>query len=530
MNRIFALSAEGALFAGLFLLAGLITWPLRRKCRDEETRPGDFGSAAVHVCGYLSRPLLILALSGLFHWLFEMPWIPESHWAAWKLFWYLVLVVAFVEGVAVQFYRLRGRVFPVPDLLRNLIRGALILVAAFVVLAYVLSINIAPLLGASALITAVVGFALQGVLGNLLAGMSLHIVRSVVPGDWVSLGGDTEGEVIQTNWRETRLRTVAGHIIVVPNSKVAEATIHNMTAITPLRRHKINVGASYSDPPAAVNAALVDSALAVPEVLRDPAPTAYLTEYKDFGINYQLRFWTNRYFDRTAVEGDVQRMIWYQFKRRGIEIPFPMSDKLLNDLVEVIDHRRRLAPEEEDVGQTAKDLLRSEFAARLLVDEAGKPLLKESDLLEVARRVRRLQYTAGETVFSQGEAGETCCVLVSGQLKGRVEYTDSERANEFDLAPGALFGEMSLVTGLPRTASIRAVTEAEVLEISKEAFTKLLSVREDIPSLLAKLVADRAAKNAAALEKLKAMGPTDVAETIQRDSILKRFLRMLGYK
>ena len=70
-----------------------------------------------------------------------------------------------------------------------------------------------------ALLTAVVGFALQGVLGNLLGGMSLHLTRSVVPGDWVRVG-EEEGRVIETNWRETRLRTLGGHTIGEPRHLV----------------------------------------------------------------------------------------------------------------------------------------------------------------------------------------------------------------------------------------------------------------------------------------------------------------------
>jgi len=255
-----------------------------------------------------------------------------------------------------------------------------------------LDIDIAPLLGASALVTAVVGFALQGVLGNLLAGLSLHVVRSAVPSDWVAVG-DIEGEVIQTNWRETRLRTIAGHIVVVPNNTVAAAIIRNMSRPTLLRRHLINVAASYSDAPGDVIDALLQCALAVPEVLREPAPSALVTEYKDFGINYALRFWTYQYFDRSGVEGDVMRIIWYHFKRRGIEIPFPMSDKLLNDLMEVLQHQRRMPPDQVDVQRTVTDLLRSDFATRLLVDGNGAPLLKESDLAGPAKSVRRIRFT-----------------------------------------------------------------------------------------------------------------------------------------
>ncbi len=105
---------------------------------------------------------------------------------------------------------------------------------------------------------------------------------------------------------------------------------------------------------------------------------------------------------------------------------------------------------------------------------------------------------------------------------------DTTKANEFELGPGALFGEMSLVTGLPRTATILANGEVELLKISKEAFTVLLGLRDDIPQVIAKLVAERAEDNKATLEKLKAVDATNVGESIRSESIFKRFLHMLG--
>lgn len=533
MNRVMAIWIEMAVFLAIYLGASVLTRSIRKRCEEDEGKPAGFFSCVGHCLAFPLRPLAVLAITEGVAWF--MRWVLgwttpfPDHLTAWLYFWELAVLVALVEGCPLQFYRLRGKPFPVPDLLRNIVRGVLLIVAGFMVLHLKLDINIAPLLGASALVTAVVGFALQGVLGNLLAGMSLHVVGAVAPGDWVAIG-DIEGEVTQTNWRETRLRTVAGHIIIVPNSTVSSATLHNMSRPTPLRRHSIPVGASYSDAPGDVIAALIESAKTVPDVLKDPAPSACLVEYKDFGINYVLRFWTNQYHNRTVVEGDVMRTIWYQFKRRGIEIPFPMSDKIINDVVEVIDHRRRQLPDEAAAKRTVNDLMQSDFFSRLLVDEAGAPLLRPEQLMGIASSIRRIRYTQGETIFRQGESGESCYVVVQGRAHGRVEYKDAAQANEFDLVAGALFGEMSLVTGLPRTATVSANEELELLEISKETFTTLLGMREDIPQILSKLVAQRAEQNRAILEKLQAMGSVNLQESIQPANILQRFLRMLGKK
>jgi CRP-like cAMP-binding protein len=400
--------------------------------------------------------------------------------------------------------------------------------SAFAVIKTILDIDISPLLASTALLTAVVGFALQGVLSNLLAGMSMHLTRSVLPSDWVRIG-DVEGKVMETNWRETRLQTYGGHILVVPNSTVANATIHNMSRPTPLRRHSLPVGASYADRPGDVIDALVQSALSVPKVLRDPPPDAIITEFKDFGINYVLRFWTQSFFTRQTIDGDVARMIWYQFKRRGIEIPFPMSDRLLEDFMTVVFHQRRLPPEDEEVTRRITDLKGSDFCTQILVDGQGAPLLQDEDLRQAADKMRRHRYTCGETLFSQGDPGNTCYVVVSGRLHGRMEYEDATQAVEFDVGPGALLGEMSLMTGLPRTASVFVQEEVELLEIPQDAFACVLGLHPEIPAVLSQLVADRAAKNAAALERLKSISTEDLAQTLKQENILQRFLRIIGY-
>ncbi len=452
----------------------------------------------------------------------------DAFFRAWYAFWWLLLLIDGCECALRLVYVLRRRPFPIPSLIRNILYVLLIAGALLVVAKSILIYDISTALASTALLTAVIGFALQGVLGNLLAGMSMHIVRSTVPGDWVAVG-EVEGEVVETNWRETRLRTVGGHLLVVPNSKVAESVIHNMTHPTPLRRISVAVGASYSDAPAEVIAALEASALGVPEAAREPRPNAVLTEYKDFGINYELRFWTNRYFDRAKLISDVQCRIWYQFKRQGIEIPFPMSDKLLNDFMAVVYQQRTMQPDDTVVEGHLAELRQSDFCRRLLLDAQGLPLVDDESLRPVVRMMRRVQYTRGEVLFGQGEVGETAYVLVKGTVNGRVEFDADVPPHTFSVQTGALLGEMSLVTGLPRTATLHAADEVELLEIPKAAFVQLLGVRADIPDKLAELVSQRAAQNAATFAQMKAMPQAGLQESLQRDSILKRFMRMLSF-
>jgi len=445
---------------------------------------------------------------------------------AWVVFWCLMFAIDGVESALRFLFALRGRPFPLPTLIRNILHFLLVVGAILLVAKMVLDHDISTALASTALLTAVIGFALQGVLGNLLAGMSLHIVRSTVPGDWVAIG-DIEGEVLETNWRETRLRTIGGHVLIVPNSKVAESVIHNMTHPTPLRRVSVSVGASYFASPVSVIEALEAAALSVPEVARAPKPGAVLTEYKDFCVNYDLRFWTDRYYERAKLISDVQSRVWYQFKRRGIEIPFPVGDQLLNDMLEVAHRRRHRPSDEKEVEQNVEDLKRSDFCRTLLVGAEGQPLLADDELRPVARAVRRVQYMRGETLFAQGDSGDSAYVLVSGSVGGRVEFRADVAPHTFALKAGALLGEMSLITGLPRTATLQVTEEAELLEIPKAAFVQLLGLRADIPAKLAELAARRAAQNAAMYEKLKAMPVAELGDSLRHESILQRFRRLL---
>ncbi|MCK7518543.1 MAG: mechanosensitive ion channel family protein [Ignavibacteriales bacterium] len=131
-----------------------------------------------------------------------------------------------------------------------------------------------PLLAGSAILTAVLGLALQGVLGNIFSGMSLHYTRSFSRGDWVRIG-ETEGQVVDTNWRETRLKDRASNIVVIPNTVVASQTITNFSLPDRPSAVTLPIKVDVLAPPAAVLGLLVEAAQEAPDVLAEPAPTAY---------------------------------------------------------------------------------------------------------------------------------------------------------------------------------------------------------------------------------------------------------------
>lgn len=525
---------QGAAWAvGILLVAYLVTLPLRRRftqAHSESVEPKrrSLGKlVGVLLCYPAFSVVVLLPSLGLFRWFIQTENIPEwmPYLQAWISFWAVHILLRLVEGLFVESFVQFGKPCPLTRLNRGLLRLGVMLTVAFVLIKYQVDRDINILLTSTAIVTGVIGFAMQGVLGNLLGGMSLHTSRSMSVGDWIEVDG-TIGRVVLVNWRETRLRTIGGHIVIVPNSKLADQTLRNFSAPSKLRRHEVPVAASYGDAPGEVIEALLEAARCIPEVEQRPAPDAYVTGFKDFCIEYVLRFWTRQYEQHQVIEGHVMRMIWYKFQRRGIEIPFPMSGRVLDNFMEAVHAQRFEKPLASEIETVVDDLIESDFGHKLMADSDGACLLSREELRAVARDVRRIQYTYGETLMSQNDEGETFYVLIKGTLKGTITNADVARNIEFELQPGVLLGEMSMLTGLPRSATIKAVTDCELLEFDRQAFAHLLSLRAEIPQLLSDLAAARTQQNAQALEELKATskGPVELG----RAGVLRRLKRMLG--
>ena len=515
------------------VIAMLLLWLVPRGLTRPLNRRHGTPKSLLDLLRFLLQPVLVLVLTWSVVVILRTqgtlaPWLDAhlNHLSAWTIFWAGVAVLLLIEGGAHIFYARQGRDLPVPGLLMGIVRVVAVVGLAFGVLRFELGLDIAPLLASTALLTAVIGFALQGVLGNLLAGMSLHITRSVMPGDWVDMEG-ISGKVTETNWRETRIRTMSGHVMIVPNAKVSESVVHNLVRPNPVRRHKVDVGASYADAPDEVIAALVAAAKEVDAVLPNPQPDAYVTAFQDFGINYRLRFWTRDYHRREQIDGEVNRMIWYKFKRAGIEIPFPMSDVLLNDYLMLVQNQMKLDPKEEELAFITRGLLDSDLTRKLVVDEDGKPILNAEQLQTLAPLVRKVRFTKGETLFHQGDEGSSCHILISGGLAGRVLGKKKEVIVEFTLDPGTLVGEMSLMLDMPRSAEIKVTEPSVLLEIGPEAFRALLALDERIPAAFARLAADGAESNQAAMEEWAAAQADDEKVEISEQGFLKRFMRLM---
>ncbi|MGM0465164.1 MAG: cyclic nucleotide-binding domain-containing protein [Acidobacteriota bacterium] len=451
------------------------------------------------------------------------------------LFFFFFLVIRLIDASWVTSYVNRKKTFPLPRVLHRFLLFVLYLVVLFIVLKGVAGVDVTPLLATSAILTMILGLALQELLGNIISGMSIHFSKSFSKGDWIK-SGDKEGLVIDTNWRETRIKDFYSNIVVIPNNSIASEVLVNYSRPDSRTALTVPVKVSYGSPSMAVMEALKKAALDMPEVTRDPSPEVFVKGYEDFGISYVLKFWITDFSKKYHVLGKVGRLIWYKFRRAGIEIPVPLSDKVQHVFKYLAQAKREEIPEQQQKEESIfQSLIHSSFLRYQEGEQAGKMILSEDEIKKLASLVRKQTYSPGEILFKQGDKGESCYVVVSGRIKGIVtcEEKGKKYESEFYINPGDIFGEMSLFTGMPRTATGVIEQETVLLEIKAEDFALLLSQNPELNEIIADIVSARNKKNQNFLRKIIELSEKDIRDSCNRKSLLKRmkdFMTSLGLR
>lgn len=436
-----------------------------------------------------------------------------------------VLVVRLGEAVVRMWYAGRRRPYPLPNVLRGLILAVVYLLLLFYVLKNILRVDLTAYLAGSAVLTMVLGLAFQGVLTNIFAGMSLHFTKSFSRGDWVGIGGH-EGVVVDTNWRETRLLDRYSNIIVLPNNIVASEKITNFSQPDSKAAIGLPFKLSFEAPAAEVIRLLSEAAGDCPDVADAPPPDAQIRSYDEFGVSYLLKFWITNYALKEVITTTVARSAWYKLRRNRIEIALSIGDKL-KALTGTA-----AAPAAEDREATFRDLLSSALLRRQHGEKAGELIAAEEEVRALAALIRRGAYTKGEVLCRQGEKGTSCFVVAAGLIRGQIAYEEAGKTymSEFTVGPGGIFGEMSLFTGMPRTATGTLAEDSELLVIQAEDFGVIIERNPALAEEIAEIVSARNEQNREFLSKIKELSAKDIQDGTNKKTVLeylKRFVRGL---
>ena len=352
-------------------------------------------------------------------------------------------------------FRLRRKA-AAPALLRQIV-GLLIfgLCVAALFKLILPDVSLGAVLTTSAIITAVIGLALQDTLGNLFAGLALHLEKTVQVGDMIR-HVDTYGTVEELSWRAIKLRTVEGNLLLLPNSVAGREHLEIYPRPGRPIARILRVGLEYDASPERAREVLRGAVAGVAGVATLPEPVAYLKSFDACAVTYELRYWLEDYARYLEVDSQVHERVWYALSRARLSIAYP-----------VIRQHQYRAPDLKSPDRRPAIAAAIENAALFtrLPDDQRRRLVDGS--------IER-QYAPGETIVQEGERSSSMFLIESGSVAVSIRGAMGERRDLTVLDAGAAFGEISLLTGEPRTATVRAVSETTLVEIEKGSLAPIL--------------------------------------------------------
>jgi small-conductance mechanosensitive channel/CRP-like cAMP-binding protein len=429
------------------------------------------------------------------------PW--RDHVGAAAILLSTALFVALVNRYVWDFYFETKRQTTIPHFLREVVGGLIFLVVLLIVLSYGYhaEAQLKGLLAGSGVVAIIVGFAGQNLFAGIIGGISIQINRPYKVGDWLKVG-DTYAEVREINWRSTRLCTNDDIYLDIPNNEMVSHKIVNLHYPTEVHAMRIRVGVEYKNPPNRVKDALVRAAQSARNVLADPPVKVFLVDFADFAVIYEIKFYMGNHARINETNDSVRTNVWYELKRQGITIPFPIRTLHVE--------RKAAAATQED--QEALAILRSEPLFECLSDEQIQSLVQQSRVSHFGR---------GERVIREGAEGDSMFVL----LRGAAEVSISKNGSVIPVASlkaPDCFGEMSLLTGEPRTATVRAETDCQVMEIGKPVMAELLRAAPDCLERLSELLAKRKMETEGLLKEAVSNSQTERKEREYTATFLRR--------
>ena len=430
----------------------------------------------------------------------------------------LMLVVALLSillicSILLVDFLLVGRLkFEIPNILRDVTIMVLFFVGVMLILIYQTDLDVAGLFTTSAVLSVIIGLALQDTLGNVFSGLALQTERSFKVGDWV-LFGDREGVITDISWRATILRTRANDQVVIPNSLISKETVVNYSAPTVVHASYAEIGVDYRHPPALVMRAIEEAADQTPAILKMPRVDVRTWIFGDSAITYRVKYWINDFPAKNRIKNAFQTRVWYSFSRNGIEFPFPVRNVYMRTITEETEKAAAL-DRENRIFEQLRDVP--------LFDP-----LTDQETRSLASRARVERYFTGEVVMHQGHPGDSLYIIDEGSVAVAVS-ADGRSETLAELGPSAIIGEMALMTGAERTATVTATVPTQFVVIDREAFRKTLLQNPQIAEQISEMLSTRREQRDATLAALHEAASH--GRVVERGQILARIWEFFGFR
>jgi small-conductance mechanosensitive channel/CRP-like cAMP-binding protein len=341
-------------------------------------------------------------------------------------------------------------------------------------------VDVTSLVATSAVVTAVIGLSLQDTLGNTVGGLALQLDDSIHVGDWIKVG-DVNGRVVDIRWRFTAVETRNWETVFIPNSKL----VKNDVVVLGQRRGQprqwrrwVYFNVDFRTSPGDVIEVVLEALRDVPieNVAASPAPSCVLLDLGESTARYAVRYWLTDLAVDDPTDGEVRTRIFFALKRKGIPLAMPAHALFLTEDT----NKRRERHHAEAHARRLKALRSVEIFAPL----------EDAECERVAEALVFAPFARGERITRQGAEAHWLYLVVQGRVTVRIAVDDDER-EVAQMGAGDVFGEMSLLTGEPRAASVYALSDVECWRLDREVFRDVLHRRPEIAHEIAALLAER---------------------------------------
>ncbi|HMW56483.1 MULTISPECIES: mechanosensitive ion channel family protein [Candidatus Accumulibacter] len=340
--------------------------------------------------------------------------------------------------------------------------------------------DLTSLVATSAVLTAVIAFSMQDTLGNTMGGLLLQIESSIKVGDWITIG-NVAGQISEIRWRYTALETRDGETVIFPNSVLMKNSFTIVSS--PMQRRPewrrwlwFNVASSI--PPGRVQeVALAAIRTAdMPNVARTPEPSCVLMEFGPGFARYALRYWLIDVEPDSPTDSQVRGRLLAALQRAGIELAIAQNEVSLS-----FDTRK--APEEREQ-QRRRQALRSAEIFAVLSDE---------EIAQMASNLVYAPFASGDVILREGSTtGDSLYLLAEGEVDVWLdELPDRPGGHVAVLGTGEVLGEIGMMTGEPRRATLIARSYAQCYRLDRATFERVIQSRPEVAGEIARVLASR---------------------------------------
>lgn len=412
----------------------------------------------------------------------------------------LMEVLVIIDFVAILLFDLvlLALKIEVANIVHDLALGAAY-VLAFIGILHRSGVQLSGIIATSAVVTVVLGLSLQATLGNVLGGIALQLDDSIHIGDWLQLPSGQQGRISAIRWRHTVVETRNWDTIIVPNSTLLgeHITILGQRQDQPVQHRMwvyFNVDFRYS-PEEVIHT--VEDALQstpIPNVAAFPPPNCICFDFAREGADsfayYAVRYWLTDMAADDPTSSAVRVRVYVALKRAGIPLAVPGQAIWVS--MDDPQHRERKVQREL---QHRMDVLQQ------IEMFAG---LSHDDRQRLAEGMQPAPFGRAEIITRQDSVAHWLYVLTKGECEVRVRGEAGAEKLVARLSAPNVFGEMGVMTGERRTASVVAVTEVECYRIDKDVFKSVLRTRPDMAEAISQVMAKRRVELAAVREGLDA--------------------------